>query len=842
MDFSESSRSNLIVLIQAISSLNCIAENETNPEMTPQADTENVQQETVGFISENVGLEHTIANSIPEPLTSDSIETMYLAKFLERPVKIDSYTWLETDTSTSTHYIEPWHLFFNDGRIKNKLNNFAFLQCTLKIKIVINASPFYYGATGVNYLPLPNFNNDTTWGGSGDEILVQYSQRPHVWLYPTGSQGAEMELPYINYRNWTRTHIIQDFKDLGKLFYVVYVPLKSANGVTGQGVTVSTFAWAENIKVSGATVGLALAQSGDEYDGVVSQPSSMISRIAGRLTSIPVIGPFALATQIGAGAISKIAHIFGYTNLPNLKSVEPIQPRPLHNFADTSISYPVDKLTVDPKCELSISQQVAGLPDSDPLLIENFISKESWLINVPWSTTNAADDILFTTPVTPVLCRVDSSAFPVVYSTPMSYVAAMFNNWRGDITFRFHIIASPFHKGRIRISWDPSGYAGQNIITDVNSYSGCFNQIVDLGKDTEVEVTIPFLQATSFLNCGFFGTDLLSTSLTPSFLYDSYAMNGTLVVRCVTALTAPVASSDVTIMVSVRSSDVEFFNPAFEVAETGKMSLLAPQSGEEYDGSPQQVIAGQVTSPSSEIYVTCFGERIVSLRQLLKRTQFVYSLSNGSNYNNYLLLKLGLYRIPPTYGYDSHGLGEATSIAASGTKGFNWTKINPMTWLLPCFVGQRGSVNYSLCATDREKAFCKVSVSRQCFKSVPQIYENVIAYSSPALADYEFRNINLNLASTAGSTVQLGHTNQGLEFQMPNMNMFKFQNTKPTNATTPSTLDFSDRDTFLAFATGHPSTNEGVLEVYCGAGPDFNLLYFINCPPVFKYGVVPTAV
>lgn len=809
--------------------------------MKPQADTENVQKETVGFISENVGLEHTIASSVPEPLTSDAIDAMYLAKFLERPVKIDSYTWNESDTSTATRFIEPWHLFFSDGRIRNKLHNFAFLQCTLRIKIVINASPFYYGATQVNYLPLPNFNNDSTWGGTGDEILVQYSQRPHVWLYPTGSQGAELELPYINYRNWTRTNLIQDFKDLGKLFYVVYVPLQSANGVSGQGVTVSTFAWAENVKVSGATVGLALAQSGDEYDGVVSQPSSMISRIAGKLTSIPVIGPFALATHIGAGAVAKIAHIFGFTNVPNIKNVEPIQPRPLHNFADTTISYPMDKLTIDPKNELTISQQVAGLPDSDPLLIQNFISRESWLINVPWSSINAADDILFTTPVTPVLCRVDSSTFPVIYSTPMSYVAALFNNWRGDIIFRFHIIASPFHKGRIRISWDPAGYTGQNIITDVNSYSGCFNQIVDLGKDTEVEVTVPFLQATPFLNCGFFGTPLLSVSPTPTFLYDSQAMNGTLVVRCVTALTAPVASSDVTIMVSVRSGDVEFFNPSFEVAETGKMSLLPAQGGEEYDGEPQQVIAGETTSPSSDIYVTCFGERIISLRQLLKRTQFVFNFGNGATIANFLQFKLGLYRIPPTYGYDTHGLGSATSIAATGAKNFNWTKLNPMTWLIPCFVGHRGSVNYSIVSTDRAKPVSLITVCRQSFKSVTQIYKTVSGMSAPSTTDAEFRTMNSTIASTAGSSVQMGVTNQGLEFQMPNMSMFKFQNTKPTNATTPSTDDNSDRDTFLATSIGYPGSSNGAVSIFCGAGHDFNLLFFVNCPPVFNYGVVPTA-
>jgi len=803
-------------------------------------------QETTSFLAENKGYELNLTEQIPPPLTGDSVDAMHLKDFLQRPVKISSFTWAETDNVGTVTTIEPWYLFFNDSRIKSKLNNFAFIQCSLKIKIVINASPFYYGAMMASYHPLKNFSGYTSATmptGNSNEHLMLYSQRPHVWIFPQGNQGADMALPYLNFRNWTRVALIQDFKDLGEINFINYTALQSANATTGTGVTVTIFAWAEDVELSGATLGLALAQAGDEYVGVVSQPSSLISRAAGTLSNLPIIGPFARATSIGAGAIASIAHIFGFTNVPNIGPVHAFQPRPFHNFADTSISYPIDKLTLDAKNELSVSQKVAGSIDlGDPLIIDQFIQRESFLCQTSWDSTIVPDDIIFSSTVTPALCSVDSHTTPQAYSTPMSYVAAMFQQWRGDIIFRFRVIASPFHKGRFRICYDPYGYSGENVISDSSSYSGCFNQIVDIGKDTNIEFRVPYSQATSFQNLQTFGVQTWSTSKTPSFLYDPSKDNGTIVLRAVTALSGPTATPAIQILISIRSANVEFANPGFYPADSGLFSPLAAQGSVEYDDVGENIVAGPPSHTHIDTYNIYYGERIVSLRQILKRMCQIWAIDQRETYHARGYTALTIYRVPPTYGYDANGLYTYASILAGANAAFNSTPLNPITWLTPCFVGQRGSINYAVNSTPYSGTpRAEISVHRVSSVSVAN---NVIANDGTDPASYaktsEFKLYTYSKQGTNGSSLQTGQTNQGFEFAVPNMAQYKFQTTNPLNATNHSTSDGSDKDC-VKLQIAMVASGTGVIEVYAGAGADFNLIFFLNCPVIYKYQSRPAA-
>jgi hypothetical protein len=819
-----------------------ISEQNEEISMGDNPSTENVNQETIGFLSENAGLTVNVASSVPRPFTNDSVDVMYLSNFLSRPVNILSYTWLETDSVNNSHSVEPWYAFFNDTRIKDKLNNFAFIQCTLKVKIIINASPFYYGAVLAHYQPLHNLNPSTVELTSSTRRFIQYSQRPHIWVYPQSNEGGELQLPYLNYRNWTRTHLTQDFKDLGKLFIDVVDVLKSANGATGTGVVVSVFAWAENVTTSGSTLATTMAQGGDEY-GIVSKPSSKIATMASYLTKIPLIGPFARATEIGAGALRDIAKMFGFTNVPNLSDVQPFQPRPYHNFADTSISFPIDKLTVDPKNELSISQEVAGIKDEgDPLCIDEFIKKESLLSTFKWNTTNAAGTLLWKCDVSPMLCdsETDGSGIASIQCTPMGYAAAMFGQWRGDIIFRFTILASKFHKGRIVLVFDPLGDSTNNIVAISDSFSGCYNQIVDLGEETNVEFRVPYSQATYFQNVPTFGVVPFQTS-SFSFTRDISKHNGTLAIRCLTALTAPIASSEITILVSARSANVEFANPSFDASTSLTYSLKYPQGGNEYASPGLQLEAGPASSPVENMYDIVYGERVVSFRQLIKRMNLTYIISTGAQVSTSGMQSFIAGRTPASYGYSSAAITIAKGIINPAlTVPFNWSPLSPLTWLLPCFVGQRGSVNYA------------VSYGMMDGKPRPEITVNRIPSSSVinnivAVADLPQTNSSTyaRIISTFtnefvnGGTLSSGYTNHGFEFQVPQLSQYKFISTNVQQGSVRNTDDGSDHGCFRINMRSGLSSHNQPYHIYSGAGTDFNLIFFLNVPTVYNYGTIP---
>lgn len=99
-------------------------------------------EETVTFIDEKVGEEAGFMAQMDPVVSNDAAESTDLARFLARPVRIANFTWNESDAAGTIRVYNPWRLFFDDTRIKKKLDNFAFLQCDLRVKVIINASPF----------------------------------------------------------------------------------------------------------------------------------------------------------------------------------------------------------------------------------------------------------------------------------------------------------------------------------------------------------------------------------------------------------------------------------------------------------------------------------------------------------------------------------------------------------------------------------------------------------------------------------------------------------------------------------------------------------------------------
>ena len=141
----------------------------------------------------------------PDPTfnTSNYVDAE-LGSFLERPVLIGSYNWsINTDIS---QVLYPWHAWASNTPIQDKINNFHLLRCNLHVKFVINGTPFHYGRVLASYEPLQEYNEfNSVAGGSID--LVQRSQRPHVFLDPTTSQGGCLCLPYVNIVNYFRVSV-----------------------------------------------------------------------------------------------------------------------------------------------------------------------------------------------------------------------------------------------------------------------------------------------------------------------------------------------------------------------------------------------------------------------------------------------------------------------------------------------------------------------------------------------------------------------------------------------------------------------------------------------------------
>lgn len=805
------------------------------PCYTIQSEEISVEQ-NVEFIDESGGDSVGFYQNEDPVSTNDQTAPVELADFLSRPVPIANFDWAESDSVGTLRAYDPWYLFFNDARIKRKLDNFAFIQCDLKVKVMINASPFYYGAMLMNYIPLPSLTPSTIKLGVANEHLIPHSQRPHLWIYPQNNEAGEMVLPYFNYRNWLTINTSSDFTGMGQLQFRNYTLLRSANAALGAGVSVTVYAWAENIKLSGPTVSLAL-QSKDEYgEGVISKPASAVAYVASKLTDLPIIGPFARATTIGASAISSIASIFGFTNVPVIADTMPYRSTPFPQFSSPDISYPVEKLTLDPKNELSIDPRVAGLPGEDELVIANLVKKESYLTSFAWSTTDTTSTILFTSVVTPNAFDTTGGTNPKLYLTPMAWVGAMFQAWRGDIIFKFTFVASQYHKGRVRISYDPVG----NIIADPDSTSVVFTEVVDLSKDTEVEIRVPYQQAIAWLLYGdvsFFNTPPYSLSASPGHLYNPSYHNGTIMVRVLNKLSAPVTLSTINCLVSVRGADnLEFANPR-DISD--RLTTYEVQSSDEV------ITIGAPRTPDDNRYLVNWGEAIVSLRQILRRSSLnaTYSPATLAS-TNLAVVKNYFTKWPVTPGYDPTGLDIADGLVVpASTFPYNFTHNTPYTWLAPAYVGQRGSMIWHFNVENTSE--CK-SVKVVRANAYTGQASNTITQIAKGTSSSNSRFYNLHTwAGSSGQSLTNQVTQAGISVLCPNYSPYRFQGTRSQNSTFPQSTAAENLDNSLlelSYASVNTATTNLKISKFSSIGTDFNLLFFLNVPTYTIYSAIPPAV
>ena len=814
-------------------------------------------EQTVAFddsLEASVGWK-IVADDVAE---CDEESTASLQDYLSRPVRIATRLWNISDAAYSKVTVYPWTAYLTNPRVLKKLANFAYIRGNLKIRVLTNASPFYYGAMRVCYQPLPTFKPDTIQS-TGLQACIPYSQRAGFLVRPGNNEAYEMTLPFFYQANkYDLTSVLTggNANELGKLDYVIYSALQSANSVASVGVTVDTYAWLEDVELSSYTVVPQSAEVDEYGEGVVSKPATAIAAAASTLRDVPVIGKFATATEIGARAVAHMARLFGYTNVPVISDAAPFRSEPFPHMAATDIGYPVEKLTVDAKAELSVHPNALGLPAADELSVANLVGRESFITSVPWSTTNVEDDLLFSAKVTPLnYSSTGDTVNTQIDMTPAAMVACLYKHWRGDLVYRFDVIASPYHKGRLIVSHDPTGTTGTNIMNTTSTTNAVNTHIIDLAETTSFELRVPYQQPTSYvLTRAGVNSSFLAASARPWTVGGATSVlaegdiNGYITLRVQTVLTAPVAVAPVNILVSVRGADnLEFANPSNPPIY---LSTFAAQSSEfdEAHSATTSTLGHAASSQMSQRVRLHFGESVACLRPLLRRMCYHSSVPISSNGNSYTggdwILQYRFRRLPPLFGYDPYGIYLAQGLVTPASSfPFNYANMTPLTWIMPAFVAYRGSMNWTFDVTAAGKLLSNVSVIRDNNNTSAtgiSLYNVTSTATSSARAQlYGRRSRN----TACGTTLTNMNTQTGVNVSVPNMTQYRFQTTNLATANTGSDLDGALREACALEIKESNSINpyEINIEGYVGAGTDFNLHYFLNVPTWLNYGTYPSA-
>jgi len=818
----------------------------------PMSESDSSQQNdqvVTGFLDQTEGAKVEFAPVQDPTMLADEQANTHLTNFLSRPQLVKTVVWNETDTVGTNWTFNPWHDFLNSTSTRKKLDNYAFINCTLKVKIVVNASPFYFGSTLVSYQPMSGYyTQSAATSGSTNAFIIPFSQMPHVWVYPQTSQGGEFKFPFFYHKNWLPL-TANDTNHMGTITGIVVNQLASANGATGTGVTIQIWAWAEDVKLLGPSLQLAI--QGDEYvegKGALSKPASAVAKVAKKLKKLPVIGSFATATATAASVVSDVASLFGFSNPPVISPPEAFVPRPFPHFASPDISTPMEKLTLDPKQELTIDPRIAGLDGTDELLITNLVNRESFLTSCSISTTTAVDTVVFSAKVTPNLLDFyyDGTTYKF-FPTPMDHVSRMFQYWRGDIVFRFRFICTAYHKGRIRVSYDPAA----DINANVPDYTSVFNQVIDIGETSDVEVRVPYMQAYAWLRTyqdrdNYPATVWHNGTSSPGTL-DPTQDNGMIAVRVVTPITAPISSSTIYMQVFVHAAEnfevaapVDLPYATFDAVQGDTTYEL--QSQEQSYAMTTSVIAG--TTPGGDEdskFLVNMGESVPSVRSLLRRTNLSYTsqlpLTSSSDFA--CINTQGQTIYPPWYGYDTNGRHSAKGTYTTGSNfGFNFCSVYPFHWVGRCFVGMRGSAmwHFNVDTVGTDSVVSSLRVYRSTKVAATTLYNITSGSGTLNTTSAYSRFYNQNGSGSGGSALTNQVTQTSIQVVLPDYNQARFHFCDPASGSLGFTGDGSAYQTAVLETKLKPAWATKAwdalnVQKYHAVGPDFTFFFFLCAPP-----------
>lgn len=727
-------------------------------------------------------------------LSSSLDDKLFLDDFFKRPVLISSVP-IALNTNFDNN-LNPWLIWSSIPAVRNKLAHYTYFRGNLKLRFNLSTTKFHYGSLLVSYQPMPAANRNylvhkglavTT---DSRKFRQNYlSQSPEICYVNAGQDDdVQLDLPFIYPHQQLRlfnddsvnildnTIPYNDFQSFGEIFITSLGQFHSQTVETFEDAPfLSIYAWMEDVELSTPTNTRITVQAESEFlTNPVSSIATAVSHIAEKLEDVPIIDTFAKATNIAATAISKIALMFGFSKPVNVEPPKFAKQVTFSNGATVIGTDTAYKLTCDPKQELALMNDICGSGNHDALAIKHLTSIPTLIdtfktgnIHLPYKET------FIEFPVTPMLgtrlkANVTEPQFQSMQFSALSQAALHFNNWRGTISFRFDITASNFTRGKLLFIYEPNGTTS---FIDRRARPTILNQqymvTMDLEKERSITIHIGFNHHKSFANVhDFFGT--FANSSVKDYLHPTNGTDaiilannrgtatGVLSIRNATTLTGlENPTTPLYIHTYVYSNDIEFTEPKntdfFVDMSTTVNAESAYEQGEPLNKVQRRVnntvtVSGKEitinnTIPSNhDIFSAHYGEKIESLRVLLKRDQHVFTAAPISPQNS---IRHSIYPVPSPRLIPR-------SVPVTGVAG----NINTFNIMRYCYLGLRGGMRWR-CYGPNDSFVGPIVVNYQRNQSLLNAsFETVINIGTPGYP------------SVAGSLI-MNPLHGGIEYEIP---------------------------------------------------------------------------
>jgi hypothetical protein len=856
------------------------------PSFSTSKISQNTTAENVHFVDGDTPWTYDVSAAPDETSKLSGFDDAGLGEFLSRPLKIRQYQW--TPGAQLFKAFNPWTDYFSNTDVSEKINRFRNLRCKLCLKILVNGNSFYYGRALLSYNPYLTNDQVSVNRSFFRQDIIAASNKPHLLLDPCTSEGGQLCLPFICAENYLDITKVGWEEGMGECIIHDFDILQHANGGTDP-ITVSIFAWAEDVSLLIPTTAEAQSDTtssveldefgfprpfvhqsqskgkkkttkktsnttrGDEFkhDGLISKPASAIAKAANALTMIPYIGPYAKATSMVASKMGEVARIFGYSRPAVMSDIQPYVPRYCGNLANSDAPETVNKLSLDSKNELTVDTRTMGLGGADELTIHSIASRMTFWQQFDWPESATSDALLASMVVQP-MCIDSLTAGEVseIHSTAIAFASLPFEAWQGSIKFHFKVVCSEYHRGRLRLVYNPKANDPGPV-----PFNQVYSTIIDISNDREFDYECKWTDIRAWNrvvpieNIGF-GT--IFSTVTPMFgggIFD----NGTLSVYVVNELATPSTTpADVKVQVWVAAGDdfalsipgdgyrdLSLFQQQATMDSADSDTVLAKtddNSNNPVGGNPIETY-GTGTAPllkHDNQYLVYQGERIVSFKDLLRRYQFHNSFwpsETGVGYRYYAVNTPGM----PLYrGWDPNGIDKAVT-STDDAQPFNFCTTTLLNYLAPAFVCQRGSIRHKWVAagTTATTSQSILSATRHSVGYRQGFSESAYSLDSIIVGSRRKAMLNMDRSTPNGTAITPISLNNTLELELPYYSIG--QRFRPGRF-----LDIAGEGDHQGVEIAcEVSTSAGDvnlrLDQFVSVGEDFTLGMFIGAPVMFSY-------
>jgi len=709
---------------------------------------------------------------------------------------------------------------------KEKLRGFFGFRAKMVCRLQVNGQRFQQGRLIVSYLPQGSTMQAERINCAMSSLTL-ITQQPRIDLDLATETEVILEVPYVSPTLYFS--LLDGTNDFGNFYVTVYSPLVVGSGAS----TVSCSVWChfEDIEVifpaapglftqsgvkrrqgRGGASGGSIDHTGQELQaaglGPISGLAQRVSGAANILSEIPLISAFTAPAAWAAGIVGRAAGALGYSK-PTIASV---------SGKATLTAFPymnnVNAGDNSSKMALTTDNHIENLPgfagtDLDEMALSSILGISSYFRSLNWNTSAAYGTELGNFVACPqeigssINISDGTNQQPVRYYPPMGFISNVFQYWRGSITFTFKVVKTEFHSGRILAAFFPG--QGSGVAQDMAAAQYCYREIFDLRTANEFAITVPY------------------TALTPYLRYN--ATCGILRLFVINPLVAPntVAQSIEILCEANGAPDMEF---AFPCPGRQVPIIFTPQSGVTFNRSsrpiklwaqgmgdnmqpgssakvetPEDCIAG-ATHVTLEPARYCIGERVLSIRQLIKRAGpiFVNTAAGFGTVNNIVLYPSGNY-IPKF----------KTGAPITKTAGFG---IDYLSYFSTMFRYWRGATRYKVLDAATPGA-TMIATLDAC--------DDVIA-----LPAYSITTNSSSNATNMNSVVTTTQMQGGIEVEVP---FYSAQHSRPVLHSC-STFQSTPLNGETRLTISQSSGFSTALKIYRAAGDDFSFGFFIGTVPL----------